>query len=165
MRWLLKRSLPLRALTGDEPALDLAYRYWQGRRLHGLLPARADVDTPEFRLLVPDVVWIDDVGEAGQRLPLPRRLASLAEAEPPPERVKGGLMIAGARLGELLRNDLTTVRFTGSPLHQELILETGDVVETYRQLLLPFADDGARVRDILAITRLRQHPPPDCDCP
>jgi hypothetical protein len=159
MRWLLKRSLPLRALTGEEPALDLAYRYWHGRRREGLLPARSDVDTPEFRLLVPDTVWIDAGNERGQPLPLPARLAYLAEAEPPPERVAGALMIAGTRLGELLQNDLAALRFTGSPLHQEMILETGDLVETYRQLLLPLADDGLRVRDILAVTRPLRPPP------
>ncbi len=158
MRWLLKRSLPLRVLSGEEPALDLAYRYWHGRREGGLLPARADVDTPEFRLLVPDVLWVE-VAEQGRerRWPL-GRLDALAEAEPPPERAAPDRMIAGTRLGELLQNDLASVRFTGSALYQELTVEARGLIETYRHLLLPLADDGIRVREILAVTRLRPVP-------
>jgi hypothetical protein len=56
---LRKRPLPLHAIGPDDLALDFAHRWWHARRDGGLLPARAAVDTPEFRLLVGGVGWVD----------------------------------------------------------------------------------------------------------
>jgi hypothetical protein len=53
------RPLPLYLLDAPDPALAFAHRWWQHARDGALLPPRAALDTPAFRLLVPGAVWIE----------------------------------------------------------------------------------------------------------
>jgi hypothetical protein len=142
---LRKRPLPLHAMGPGDLALDFAHRWWQARRDGGLLPPRSAVDTPEFRLLVVGTSWIDltspdpaawqlgAIAATLRRLAAPEAAHAVAEAE------------------ASLRQDLQALRFTGSALLQDLVFTGPAASETYRQLLLPHADDGVRVRDVLAV--------------
>lgn len=138
---LRKRPMPLHALDVDDLNLDFAHRWWHGRRRGGLLPARSAVDTPEFRLLVRDAGWIevaDDAAEHWSLGPLAGLLAGL-----PVDRA--------AALAAALRPDLEAIRFTGAVLVQELTLTGPGIHLVRRQLVLPHADDGTRVRDLLVV--------------
>lgn len=146
LAWLTKRPLPLAALDGADLALDLAMRAWSERRRDGLLPARCTLDTPQLRLLLPEAEWLEPsaVGTAALG-----RLAALAEARAvDPDAAR-------PRLGDLLLEDQRTVRFTGSPLLQDLVVAGPLAVERWRQLLLPTSDDGVRVRELWQLCRLR----------
>ncbi len=150
MQWLKKRPLPLHALGAADVALDLTHRYWSGLRENGLLPSRARVDTPQFRLLVPGVHWVDlREGEIAD-IPL-GPLAGFAEL--PPAATGGGR--PGYRLGTLLREDFRTVAYTGSALFQEIHLGRNGVTTVYTELLLPVADDGVKVSEVLMLVRQR----------
>lgn len=145
--WLAKRPLPLSALEGGDLAFDLALRAWAERRADGLLPARCALDTPAFRLLVPEAEWLPPPASRGEPEEL-GRLTALAAAE------AASPQAARRRLGDLLREDQRTVRFTGSALLQELVIRGPLAVERWRQLLLPTADDGVRVRELVQLCRL-----------
>jgi hypothetical protein len=152
LAWLAKRPLPLGALDGADLALDLALRAWSERRQDGLLPARCTLDTPQLRLLLPEAEWLEPAPAAA---PAPLgRLAALAEAR------AADPAAARPRLGVLLLEDQRTVRFTGSPLLQDLLVAGPLVVERWRQLLLPTSDDGVRVRELWQLCRLRAVEPP-----
>jgi hypothetical protein len=145
---LRKRPLPLHAMGPDDLALDFAHRWWHARRDGGLLPPRAAVDTPEFRVLVDGVGWVDVAAPDPTGWALGPALALLRGAIPSPAddlaAVEGSL-----------REDLQAIRFTGSPVLQDLVVAWPTAKVTYRQLLLPHADDGVRVRDMLAVTLWR----------
>ncbi|MEO1016996.1 MAG: hypothetical protein AAFY56_04805 [Pseudomonadota bacterium] len=145
MRWIEKRPLP-KYLLNDNPRLDVAFRYWSDKRRGGLLPARSDVDTPAFRVLIGSSDWIDGSASEPERWPL-GLLQSYAG-------------ICGMRsdqtLGELLRSDLATVAFTGSMLFQAVSIGRCDSNELYHVLVLPHADDGRRARDLLLLANLVQ---------
>lgn len=149
--WLAKRTLPLAALDGADLALDLALRAWSEQRRDGLLPARCTLDTPQLRLLLPEAEWLLPSAAGAAAL---GRLAALAEARAvAPDAAR-------PRLGDLLLEDQRTVRFTGSPLLQDLLVGGPLAVERWRQLLLPTADDGVRVRELWQLCRVRAVGPP-----
>jgi hypothetical protein len=147
--WLAKRPLPLAFLDGADPALDIALRAWMAQRTDGLLPPRCALDTPQLRLLLPEAEWLAPPGPEGGPAPL-GRLEALAAAEAADPRA------ARRTLGELLREDQRTVRFTGSPLLQDIVVQGPLALERWRQLLLPTADDGVRVKELLQLCRLRE---------
>jgi hypothetical protein len=139
---LRRRPLPLHALRSGDLALDFAHRYWHERRDGPLLPSRSDVDTSTFRLLLDNPIWIDvrppdaaawDLGRLGALL-----RASDSRSAPSGE-------------AENLHQDLEGVCFTGAPLLQDLIVSGPHGAESWRQLVLPHADDGCRVRDLLVL--------------
>ncbi len=150
--WLAKRPLPLAALDGADSALEVALRAWSERRVDGLLPPRCALDTPQLRLLLPEAEWLAPPAPHGGPTPL-GRLAALATAEAADPRA------ARRSLGELLREDQRTVRFTGSPLLQDLLVQGPLAVERWRQLLLPTADDGIRVKELWQLCHLRESRP------
>lgn len=150
MQWLKKRPLPLYALDAADVALDLTHRYWSGLRDGGLLPSRSRVDTPQFRLLVPAVHWVDMRGEAARRIDLG---PFEGFSEVPPATTGGGS--SGYPLGRLLREDIRTVAYTGSALFQEIHLFHSGATTVYTELLLPVADDGVKVSEVLML--VRQH--------
>ncbi len=150
MHWTKKRVLPLHALSGADLALDLGFRYWTGLRDQGLLPSRSQVDTPQFRLLIPAVHWIDlrpPLHDAEPRLAL-GPLEAFVDLMP-----ASGDDSEDRKLGHLLREDLRTVAFTGSPLFQEIHLRNHQQELVYSELLLPVADDGMEVTEILMLVR------------
>ncbi len=148
MQWLKKRPLPLYALDAADVALDLTYRWWNGLRDGGLLPSRSQVDTPQFRLLVPAVHWVDMRDKAPERIDL-GPLAGFSEVLP--AATGGGS--PGYPLGRLLREDFRTVAYTGSALFQEIHLAQHGLVTVYAELLLPVADDGVKVSEVLLLVR------------
>jgi hypothetical protein len=59
---------------------------------------------------------------------------------------------------ESLRRDLHTARFIGSPLLQDLVIVASAYNQRYRQLILPCADDGRQVRDLLVLLVPQREP-------
>ncbi len=143
MRWIEKRPLP-KYLLGANARLDVAFRYWSDKRQGGLLPARADVDTPAFRMLIGPCDWIDVRQSERESWPLGPLLPYAG--------------FIGARidtsLGELLRSDLATVAFTGATLFQSITIGSVDRPELHHMMALPHADDGRRVGEILLLANL-----------
>ncbi len=143
---LRKRPIPLHALDEEDLSLDFAHRWWRARRRGGLLPPRSAVDTPEFRLLVSGSGWIDvrsalaEQWELGPLLPSPAGLT--AEA--------------ASAVAVSLRQDLQAIHFTGAVLVQDLILSGPAGTSIWRQLVLPHADDGIRVRELLVMVGTRR---------
>ena len=138
MQWVHKRSLPIPALTIADPALIVAYRYWSEHRDGGLLPPRCAVDTPAFRLLVPDVTWLRPGGYVGRLAPF---LAATQVHAP------------SMTLDEVLRLDLDGAFVTGVPSLQLIELKVKGHSILYQQLLLPTADDGTRVNELLEVSK------------
>ncbi len=149
--WLAKRPLPLAAIDGADPALEVALRAWAERRVDGLLPPRCVLDTPQLRLLLPEAEWLAP--------PSPDEPAPLGRLEALATAVAARPEAARRTLGELLHEDQRTVRFTGSALLQELVVRGPLAVERWRQLLLPTADDGVRVKELLQLCRLVESGP------
>ena len=149
MYWLQKRMLAIPTLSAADPALTLTYRYWNDIREDGFLPARCRFDTPQFRLVVPDAHWID--------------MAELGAGDPPDFGQLNGFATAvaarlghprqPAQLGDALTEDLRLTTFTACPLFQLLQLSVCDNPFFYQVLMMPFADDGAKVREILLLAR------------
>lgn len=152
MHWISKRALPLAQLDDHDLQLQVALRCWQDAADgSGLIPPRCSIDTPGFRLLLPTVDWIDLTTTAEPLWPL-GRLQAFAEADP---ESPGGNALGPRRLGNMLRVDLRTLRFTGSPVAQELVLRPEQDVEAWRFLMLPTSDDGVRVREVLLVLERR----------
>jgi hypothetical protein len=139
MQWVHKRSLPIPALTIADPALVLAYRFWSDQRDAAFLPPRCQIDTPSFRLLVPDALWLQPGSYAG-------RLAPFAGATQVRDEV--------TTLGESLRLDLESVFATGVPSLQLVEIKVQGRSLLYQQLLLPTADDGSSVNELLEVSKL-----------
>ncbi len=139
MQWVHKRSLPIPALTITDPALVVAYRYWSDQRDGVFLPARCQIDTPTFRLLVPDGCWLVPGAYHG-------RLGAFLQAT----QVHAPTMT----LEEVLRLDLDAAVTTGVPHLQHIELKIKGRPVLYQQLLLPTADDGHNVNELLEVSKL-----------
>jgi hypothetical protein len=139
---LTKRPLPLHALDGGDLVLDFAHRWWRARCQGGGMPSRAVVDDWAFRLLVDDAGWIDVQSpepadwQLGPMEGWLGRLPSAAQGEAE----------ATARI------DLAALRLSGTAWAQDLGFSC-DV--SWRQLVLPHADFGAAVHDLLVVTVAR----------
>ena len=136
MHWVQKRSLPIPALTIADPALLVAYRYWSDRRDGDFLPARCAIDTPTFRLLVPDTIWLGEGAYCG-------RLAPYASATR-----------KDATLEQALRLDLDAAFQTCVPTVQLIEVRVRGCPILYQQLLLPTADDGVHANELLEVCKL-----------
>lgn len=149
MNWLSKRVLPTPALETADPALTLTYRLWADRRIEGYLPARCQLDTPQFRLVVPQVQWLDSLEGPVSEAP---HLDGYGDAV----SVDRGNHRYASSLSDDLIDDLRLTQFTGAPLFQVIGLSPEHEASTLQLLFLPFADDGMRVGEILVISRLAQ---------
>lgn len=138
MQWVHKRALPIPALTIADPALVVAYRYWSDRKDGAFLPPRCAVDTPVFRLLVPDAFWLGLLGYSG-------RLAPYLEATQ--------VHVPSMTLEEALLQDLEGALVTGVPALQLIELKIQGASILYQQLLLPTADDGVKANEILEVSK------------
>lgn len=139
----VKRPLPLYLLGPRDLALAFAHRWWHHARDGALLPSRAAIDTPSFRLLVPDAAWLSVQGETPESWtlgPIEPLLAPL----PTPER---DVAAAG------LRGDLAATAIAGTSLLQQLEIAGRQGVEPWRELVLPAAEDGRRVRELMVLLR------------
>jgi hypothetical protein len=139
MQWVQKRALPIPALTIADPALVVAYRFWSDKRDGDFLPPRCEVDTPGFRLLVPDGLWLAPGAYGGRLAPF---LAATQVHAPT------------MTLEESLRLDLDGAFVTGVPSFQLVEIKVKDRSLLYQQLLLPTADDGHRVTELLEVSKL-----------
>ena len=129
---LRKRPKPLAQLAEADVRLDLAYRYWFGLRPEdGLLPSRSKIDNPAFRFLVSDIEIVSI------REPNPHSWNFGRLAKPGCQRKPSNRQATpfGAWL-DVLRSDGRTMRYTGSPLLQEI--EFGSPRALFDVLILPW---------------------------
>ena len=146
MKWLSKRVLPTPALGSADPALTLSYRLWSNMRVEGYLPARCQMDTPHFRLVIPGVQWL---GPIEREWAQPLELRGYEDSfSPYPFAVQGTSSLADA-----LADDVRLTQFTGGPLFQIIELARNERTVVVQLLLVPFADDGLKVSDILVVAR------------
>ncbi len=151
MRWLGTRILPIPALIAADPALIFAYRYWHNLKQDDRLAPRCRLDTPQFRLIVPEVAWIDLRGAAG----VPEAVLDLGPLRPladVPPAADADDTLSGS-LGPELQAALGVVACTGTPLFQLIELCCGEAPLSFQQLVLPLADDGARPSELLHLCR------------
>lgn len=139
LQWVQKRALPIPALTIADPALVVAYRFWSERRDGAFLPPHCQIDTPTFRLLVPDALWLGAGTYGGRMGPF---LAAARSQEP------------ATTLGEALGQDVDATFVTGVPILQLVELKIKGQTIVYQQLLLPTSDDGQKVKELLEISKL-----------
>ncbi|MEZ5824580.1 MAG: hypothetical protein R3C97_07505 [Geminicoccaceae bacterium] len=146
MYWLAKKMLPVPALVGAHPALTLAFRMWNDSREEGYLPPRCAVDTPQFRLLVPDAHWID------LRRTRENTAIDLGPLEGFATAIAPGMDRAGpCFLGDALIDDLENAAFAGAPIFLALELSVHGERFDYQALLIPHADDGSHATEIAII--------------
>lgn len=144
MHWLGIRTLPIPALVAADPALIFSYRYWHNLKEGGWLPPRCRIDTPHYRLIVPDAHWIRVIDlEASLEL---GPLQGLADTE-------AAVEVGGERLGERLQALLRPPAVTGTPLFQLIELRCRTEPLAYQQLVLPVADDGCHPTELLHLCR------------
>ena len=146
MKWLSKRVLPTPALGSADPALTLSYQLWSKLRVEGYLPARCQMDTPKFRLVIPNVQWL---GPIEREWVQPLALRGYEDLASPLQR---SAYSAGC-LAEALADDVRLTQFTGGPLFQLVELSKNGLPVVVQLLLVPFADDGLKVTDILVVAR------------
>ncbi len=139
MHWVQKRSLPIPALTIADPALVVAYRYWSDRRDGDFLPTRCAIDTPTFRLLVPDTIWLSKGAYCGRLAPY----ASATREDATP-----------TTLEQALRLDVDAAFATCVPSLQLIEVKVRGCSVLYQQLLLPTADDGVHANELLEVSKL-----------
>lgn len=138
LNWVQKRALPIAALTITDPALYVAYRHWSGKRRGTEPPPRRLIDTPVFRLLVPDALWLAADAYAGRLRPF--LAATAADGR-------------GPTLGEAQALDLDGVRAAGLPALQLIEIRVRDRPLVFQRLLLPTADDGSGVAELLEVCK------------
>ena len=115
MYWLAKRMLPIPALVAAHPALALTFRFWNEQREDGRLPPRCALDTPHFRLLVPDAHWID------MRRARVEGLVDLGPLRAYADAVAAGLnRPEPVQLGAALVDDLENAVFVGTPIYLQI---------------------------------------------
>jgi len=139
MHWVQKRSLPIPALTIADPALVIAYRCWSDLRDGDFLPTRCAVDTPTFRLLVPNTIWLSRGAYCGRLAPY--AAATQRDAE-------------HLTLEEALRLDLDAALLTCVPSLQLIEIKIRGQSILYQQLLLPTSDDGIHANEVLEVSKL-----------
>lgn len=146
MYWMSKRVLPTPALENADPALVLAYRLWSDLRVEGYLPSRCQIDTPHFRLVIPEVQWLGPFDS-------PWTEPLILDGYPDAVAAAFGRR-TDALLSQTLADDVRLTQFTGSPLFEIVRLSEHGQASTLQILLVPFADDGLKVSEIMVVARI-----------
>ncbi|HXE16244.1 MAG TPA: PAS domain-containing protein [Stellaceae bacterium] len=152
---VIRRRLPL---WEPEPPkqkvlMDL-YRYWESLRPEGMIPSRQNFDVLKLKPVMGTTTVIE-VDEAtpenfrfrlfGTNIPLPmplsnRTLSAVRESEP---------------YFKMIEQDYIAARDIGTPLYHEVVALINYVTHSYARLILPFANDGRTVNQLM-VSSVRQ---------
>ena len=153
-----RRQLPIEELPERDEVLHTAYRYWHSIRQEGLLPARQNIDILEISKIIKHTHLVDvsseNSDEWGFRLVgavIPQTWAwgvgrdKLGDCPWPPYR-------------DMLLQDYGAVKFTGAPMYHEIAIRLDWVAHYYSRILLPLADDGRSVDNLMSCVVFRETP-------
>lgn len=130
------------------------YRYWEGLRPTGLIPARADFDIRKLEPVM-GMTWEVDVVSDD---PLEFKVGLTSSALP--------LGLDDSRLclrdirctpyRNMLATDYRAVKEIGTPAYHIVATRIDEVILSYARLVLPFAKDGRRITELyVCIVNLR----------
>jgi PAS domain-containing protein len=123
------------------------YRYWESLRPEGLLPKRADFDIQHLRPVLGMTCVVDVSADNpddyfvrlfGSEIPLGTDMSRhrVGDYPSPPYR-------------DMLAQDYKTAREVGAPLYHEIAALIDDKRHSYARLILPFAEDGRSVNQLI----------------
>ena len=153
-----RRQLPIEALPERDQVLDTAYRYWHSKRRQGLLPSRNDIDILEITKIIKHTHLIDVSSDktdewcfrvVGAVVPQTWQWGcgrdKISDCPWPPYR-------------DMLLQDYGAVKFTGVPMYHEIAIRVDWVAYHYSRIVLPFADDGRGVDNLMSCVFHRDTP-------
>lgn len=153
-----RRQLPIEALAERDEVLDMAYRYWHSKRREGLLPARNDIDILEVSRIIKHTHLVD-VSDENSDLWRFRLTGSVVPQTWPWGVGRDKISDCPWQpYREMLVEDYGTVKFTGAPMYHEIAARVDWVALTYSRIVLPLADDGRKVDNLMSCVVLRDTP-------
>jgi len=134
----------------DAPESDILmslYRYWESLRPEGLLPKRGDFDIQRLRPVLGMTCVVDVTADDpddyfvrlfGSEIPLGTDMSRHRVGDYPSLPYR-----------EMLAQDYRTAREIGAPLYHEIAAMIDFKRHSYARLVLPFAEDGRNVNQLI----------------
>ena len=151
-----RRRYPIDQIDETDAALQTALSLWEINGKDGMLPARKDIDVLDLRPLIGRIHLVDvsDPDPANYRF----RLFGSAV------RFPGDNNYANFAIGahtspsfrQALMEDYAAVTFTGTPSYQHVVAMVNFQHYSYSRLILPLADDGRRVDQLMVCIHKRK---------
>ncbi len=151
-----RRRYPVDQIDDMDAALRKALTVWESKGRDGLLPARKDIDVLDLRPLIGRIHLVDvsDPDPANYRF----RLFGSAI------RFDGDKNYTNFAIGahtspsyrQALMEDYAAVTFTGTPSYQQVVAVVNFQRYSYSRLILPLADDGRRVDQLMVCIHKRK---------
>jgi hypothetical protein len=123
------------------------YRYWESLRPDGLLPKRADFDIQRLRPVMGMTCVVDVTADDpadyfvrlyGSEIPLDTNMSKQRIGDYPSPFYR-----------EMLAEDYKAARDIGAPLYHEVAASIDFKRHSYARLILPFAEDGRTVNQLI----------------
>jgi hypothetical protein len=144
---------------GLPPDLRAMFDYWRSKRAGRKMPARADLDPAELKLLLPNVILVDVLYGVTGETDFVYRLLGTHEVDVRGENPTGK-RVADAFHGPSLENVLgcyqSVVDRREPYLDDEYFLRDGDHFADEANIFLPLSNDGERVNMILVYSAYRR---------
>jgi hypothetical protein len=146
---VVRRRLSLwEAEPPKQKALMELYRYWESLRPHGLMPARQQFDIMRLR----PVMGTTSVVEVDEEDPLDFRFRLFGTQIPFSVNLTNQTLraLTGCdRYRDMVAQDYIAARDIGMPLYHEVVALIEYVTHSYARLILPFANDGRTVNQLI----------------
>lgn len=135
------------------------FEYWRSKRQGRPMPARADLDPSELKMMLPSMILVDVVYDATGKADFVYRLLGTHEVEVRGENPTGK-RVAETFFGPSLENVLgcyMTVLENKQPyLDDDYYVRDGDYYADEANIFLPLSADGERINMILVYTAYRR---------
>ena len=145
--------------TGLPADIRALFEYWRSKRQGRLMPARADLDPAELKMMLPSMILVDVVYDATGKADFVYRLLGTHEVEVRGENPTGK-RVAETFFGPSLENVLgcyMTVLENKRPyLDDDYYVRDGDYYADEANIFLPLSADGERINMILVYTAYRR---------
>lgn len=139
--------------------LRALFEYWRAKRAGRKMPARADLDPAELKMMLPSMILVDVVyGDTG-KADFVYRLLGTHEVEVRGENPTGRRVAEnffGPSLENVLGCYMTVVENKQPYLDDDYFVRDGDDYADEANIFLPLSNDGERINMIIVYTAYRR---------
>jgi len=139
--------------------LRALFDYWRGKRAGRKMPARADLDPAELKMMLPSMILVDVVYDDTGKADFVYRLLGTHEVEVRGENPTGRRVAEnffGPSLENVLGCYMTVIENKQPYLDDDYYVRDGDYYADEANIFLPLSNDGERINMIIVYTAYRR---------
>ena len=139
--------------------LRALFEYWRAKRVGRKMPARADLDPSELKMMLPSMILVDVTYDDVGKPDFVYRLLGTHEVEVRGENPTGRRVAEnffGPSLENVLGCYMTVIENKQPYLDDDYYVRDGDYYADEANIFLPLSNDGERINMIIVYTAYRR---------